>query len=431
MAGLCLLDGRRWISRDLQTRRRILHRRNWPLAGLTLVCAASFAVQAIAADAALAPVPPPVSQAPATSAPAANPVSPEAPEASEAKLEPQTEDQRDQLFREISEEVAALEKQGNLLKKVVRAVTPSVVHIETVKRTQVSYTRRTREEAGSGVIIKMRSQTYVLTNRHVVDEAVAGDINIRLADGRVLHPEEISSDRRTDVAVLKVTAADLIPAHLGNSKNIEIGDFVLAVGSPFGLSHSVTYGIISATGRRNLDLGDGSIRSQDFFQTDAAINPGNSGGPLLNLRGEVIGINTAIASSSGGSEGIGFTIPINMALTVAQQLVDQGHASRSYLGVRLNDRFGQAEAAQLGMARPQGAMVTGVTPNTPAAKADLQPGDVVLEFDGREIEDDQHLIQVVGYTGVGKEVEMIVLRAGKKIRLRIVLEDRSRFESDG
>jgi serine protease Do len=181
-----------------------------------------------------------------------------------------------------------------------------------------------------------------------------------------------------------------------------------------------------------LKLGDGSIRYQDFLQTDAAINPGNSGGPLLNLRGEVIGINTAIASSSGGSEGIGFTIPVNMAHTVARQLVTYGRTRRAYLGVRLyrKEQYTTEVANRLGLTRPSGALVRSVTQGSPAEEAGFQPDDIVLRFDGRIIEDDDHLIKIVGFTQVAKAVEVDVLRRGKKINLELVLEERSRFEVD-
>ena len=271
----------------------------------------------------------------------------------------------------------------------------------------------------------------MLTNRHVVDDAALPNVNIRLADGRLLHPTNMAADRRTDIAVLSIEAEDLVAARIGDSGKVNIGDFVLAVGSPFGLSHSVTYGIISAKGRRDLELGDGSIRYQDFLQTDAAINPGNSGGPLLNLRGEVIGINTAIASSSGGSEGIGFTIPINMAMSVVRQLVEQGRTVRAYLGVQLNDNFGAEDARRLGLSRVEGALVKEVTRGTPAERAKLQTDDVVLEVDGQRIEDDEHLIKVVGFTPVGKEVELLVFRRGQFLRLRVQVDDRNKYEPDG
>src|SRR5205085_10072275 len=169
-------------------------------------------------------------------------------------------------------------------------------------------------------------------------------------------------------------APGLIAARIGDSSKVEIGDFVLAVGSPFGLSHSVTYGIISAKGRRDLELGDDSVRFQDFMQTDAAINPGNSGGPLINLRGEVVGMNTAIASSSGGNEGIGFTIPINMVMIIARQLVERGTVIRAYLGVALDSKFGPATAMSVGLMRPRGTRVTRITPGSPAESGKPPPG---------------------------------------------------------
>jgi serine protease Do len=334
---------------------------------------------------------------------------------------------RDQLFEELAQEVAVLRTHGSLLKKVVRLAKPSVVHIEAEK-IQASATRRRHEEAGSGVVVKLDGLKYVLTNRHVIRDAALTDIRIQLFDGRTIYPTQAWADPTTDVAVLAVTENELVPARISDSEPVEIGDFVLAVGSPFGLSHSVTYGIISAKGRRDLELGDGSIRYQNFLQTDAAINPGNSGGPLLNLRGEVIGINTAIASSSGGSEGIGFTIPIDMAVTVARQLVEYGHMVPAYLGVQLKDDFGPNDALRLGAPRPHGAQITRVNPDTPAERADLRALDVVLEFDGQRIEDDEHLINVVGFTPVGKDVEIVVFRDGDIITLEARVDQRQKYE---
>lgn len=336
---------------------------------------------------------------------------------------------RDLLYDQIAREVAALERQGSVLKKVVQLTKPTVVHIEARRAADPGprLARKPVEEAGSGVIIEMRGKLYVLTNRHVIDETPFESIDVNLADGRLIHPQRVWTDPTTDVAVMAVSARDLVPARVGDSRQVEIGDFVLAVGSPFGLSHSVTYGIISAKGRRDLELGDGNIRYQDFLQTDAAINPGNSGGPLINLRGEVIGLNTAIASSSGGSEGIGFTIPINMAITVAQQLVENGRTQRAYLGVSLNANFGPTDAARLGMSRARGAHVRAITANSPAARAELQQDDVVIEFDGYRIDDDDHLIKVVGFTPVGKEVDLVVFRKGRLVRLTVSVADRRRF----
>ena len=339
-----------------------------------------------------------------------------------------TSEDRDQLYEELAAEVDALEAHFGVLKKVIRLVRPTVVHIEASKQT-ASNTRTGRkpvEEAGSGIVIEVDSKLYILTNRHVIDEAPLGNIAIKFWDRSVLHPTTVWSDRETDIAVMAINATDLVPARLGNSDQIESGDFVIAVGSPFGQSQSVTHGIISAIGRRDLKLGDGSIRYQDFMQTDAAINPGNSGGPLLNLRGEVVGINTAIASSSGGSEGIGFTIPINMAITVARQFIEYGHPVRAFLGVNLdqNKAFGPEYAARLGLPRARGALVTGIIGGSPAEAADFRMDDVVLEFDGRQIDDDDHLIKIVAFTPVNKDVQVVVFRNGEVKRLQVTLAEK-------
>jgi serine protease Do len=332
---------------------------------------------------------------------------------------------RNRQLDELAREVAALEKQGLLLRRLVRLATPSVVHIDAEKSSNRG-SRRPLEEAGSGIIITIEGKDYVITNRHVIDEAPLASVKIKLSDGRTLHPTRSWADGETDVAVLAVSAPDLIEARIGDSDTIDIGDFVLAVGSPFGLSHSVTFGIISAKGRRDLELGDGSIKYQDFFQTDAAINPGNSGGPLLNLRGEVIGINTAIASSSGGSEGIGFTIPINMVTTVARQFVLHGKLMRAYLGVGLEDDFKPEQALRLGLPRPRGALVKSVDRNSPASIGGLRTDDVVLEFDGQSVDDDEHLIKIVGFTPVGKSVNLTVFRDAKPVKLEVTVGDRSK-----
>lgn len=350
----------------------------------------------------------------------------------QADLQVPSTELRAQLFRELGDDVDAFERQGNILKRVVQLATPSVVHIEARKTAaaRLNSASGSSEEAGSGVIIFHGDKYYTLTNRHVIRDSTLSQIRIRLADGRVLLPKKVWTDKATDVAVMEIAAAGLVPARVGNSARIEIGDYVLAVGSPFGLSHSVTYGIISAKGRRDLELGNGDVRYQDFMQTDAAINPGNSGGPLLSLRGEVIGINTAIASSSGGSEGIGFTIPINMFMAVAEQLVDKGTVVRAYLGVRLDSTFNAAKATQLGLARPGGARVKDVTPNSPAEAAELQAGDVILRMDDTVIEDDDHLVNIVCLMPVGQEISLVVFRDGKPQTVTVRVGKRSQFESE-
>ncbi len=342
---------------------------------------------------------------------------------------PAQENERDALYAELAREAAALERYTNLLKNVIRVVKPTVLHIEA-KRRETDKFNRTREveEAGAGVILRYGDKFYGVTNRHVIKNTPNAKIDIKLADGRVIHPVSVVSDPGTDVAVLELSAARLIPAKIGDSDKLEMGDFVVAVGSPFGLNHSVTYGIISARGRRDLELGEEGVKYQDFFQTDAAINPGNSGGPLMNLRGELVGINTAIASNSGGNEGIGFTIPINMVSVVVRQLIEHGHVVRAFLGVNLDSKYTAEMAASLGLPTADGARVSGVTPNSPAQEASLEVGDVILTFNGIEIEDDNDLVNRVSLTPVGTDVPMIVFRGGKQMTINVKLRDRKTFE---
>jgi serine protease Do len=336
-------------------------------------------------------------------------------------------DSRAKLYRELQSQTEVLEKTSAVVKTVAKLMGPTVVHI----RAEVPRRNPDRpagqgqlEEDGSGVIIDHRGQRYVLTNRHVISGAAAENIHITLADGREIHPQQVWEDPETDAAVMWVSAPDLVSATLGDSSRMEIGDFVLAVGSPFGLSQSVTFGIISAKGRRGLDLPERKVKLQDFLQTDAAINPGNSGGPLINLHGEVIGINACIASKSGGSEGIGFAIPINMFMIVARQLIESGRVAHAFLGVSLDDKFGPASASELGLPRPVGARVTAITPQSPAAFANLQRDDVILQFDGTPIEDDAHLVNLVNLTQVGKQVALVILRERKTMTLKVEVDDR-------
>ena len=337
---------------------------------------------------------------------------------------------RAELYRVLGHYVDELEKRGNVVKLVSKLICPTVVHVEAdaASLTVVHGQGRRIEEKGSGVIIAYKDKHYVLTNGHVIRGATLEGIRIHLADGRVIRPTRVWQDAATDVGVMAVSAPDLVAAPLGDSNNMEIGDFVLAVGSPWGLTHSVTYGIISAKGRRNLDLGSSGVRYQDFLQTDAAINPGNSGGPLVNLRGEVIGVNTAIASSSGGSEGVGFTIPINMFMYVARQLIENGRVARAFLGVNLDSQFGSATAIELGLPRPFGARVKGITPKSPAEAARLQVGDVILRFGEIPVEDDSHLVNLVSMTDIGKEVPLLIYRDRKPMVLRVAVGDRNQFE---
>jgi serine protease Do len=309
--------------------------------------------------------------------------------------------------------------------RVARLVTPSLVHIQSHR---TAHNGGAIDETGSGVLMRSSEsdEVFAVTNEHVVSGAQLGDIEIQLNDGRVIHPYEVLVDVETDVAVLKVRAGGLQHASWGDSNALEIGHMVLAMGSPFGLSKSITFGIISAKGRRALDLGSGrEVLNQDFLQTDAAINPGNSGGPLIDMHGRVVGINTAIASSSGGNEGIGFSIPSNLVQRVVRQLLTNGHVQRAYLGVRLDEDFTAEKARQYSLDRSRGARVVLVLPQSPAAKAGLRPNDIILSFDGREIEDESHLIHLVSLTEVNRLVSLQILREGHRLSVQVQLTDRA------
>ncbi|QDT00149.1 S1C family serine protease [Adhaeretor mobilis] len=320
--------------------------------------------------------------------------------------------ERERLYAELHRDVASLERELSIYKRVVQLVSPSVVHVDATPLPRYGF-RRDVEEAGSGVLVRLRGADYVLTNRHVVKHSDEEHIRLELTDGRELRPTKIWSDKQTDVAVLAVHGEGLVPARIGDSDQAEIGDIVMAFGSPFNLRQSVTRGIISAKGRTNLDLGDGEVDYQNFMQTDAAINPGNSGGPLVNLRGEIIGLNTAIASNSGGNDGIGFSIPANIAVRIMRQLVETGHVERGFLGVTLDGYFDDRSARFVGLPRLMGARVKRITSSSPAALAGVQQDDIILRFNGLPINNDQHLISLVKLTEIGRSIELTVLRDGQ------------------
>jgi serine protease Do len=343
-----------------------------------------------------------------------------------------TPQQRTEFQVELRRHAKVIEAQSAVLKTVSKLIGPTVVFIEAGREIHPPNVRPQHvEELGSGVIIHWKDQYYVLTNRHVVRNSAPESIKINLADGRRIYPTKVWGDAEFDVGVLAISAPNLTPADLGDSDQLEIGDFVLAVGSPFGLTHSVTYGIISGKGRRNLKLGpndSGKEMIQDFLQTDAAINPGNSGGPLVNLHGEVVGINTCIASNSDSNEGIGFAIPTNLFMFVARQLIETGKVTRAYIGVKLTSNFGPNTAAEIGLPRPMGAHINAITPMSPAALAKLQPGDVILEFNHIPIEDHLHLINVVSVTPLGKPVPMLIYRDRQTLTLSIEVDDRDKYQ---
>ena len=330
----------------------------------------------------------------------------------------------ERVYRELSTEGSSLQDGSSLLAKIAAVTTPSVVHIQSERRVPG---RPKEEETGSGVILNSSKAGgyFVVTNGHVIDKTPLDSISIHLHDGRLIQPERVWADAESDIAVLKIDAPNLTAAKWGDSRKVDIGHMVLAMGSPFGLSRSVTFGIISARGRRQLKLGQSEVINQDFLQTDAAINPGNSGGPLIDLQGRVIGINTAIASSSGGNEGIGFSIPSQLAQRVMDQLLEHGVVPRAYIGVKLDEKFDSKAATKLRLDRLQGACVTKVFPNSPAFRAGIQVEDVVLNFDGTDVQDHDHLINLVSLSPIGKQIRVTVWRGQKKVALSIVLADRA------
>ena len=273
---------------------------------------------------------------------------------------------------------------------------------------------RERQAMGSGFITS--TDGYILTNEHVVNGA--DQVTVRLIDRREFEAKVVGTDKRSDLALLKIDAKDLQTVTLGDSESLEVGEWVLAIGSPFGLDYSVTAGIVSARGRSlPTESGDNYV---PFIQTDVAINPGNSGGPLFNLRGEVVGINSQIYTRSGGSIGLSFAIPIEVARDVAQQLRTTGSVVRGWLGVGIQD-VDRNLAESFGLDRPMGALISQLEPGGPAEKAGIKVGDVIVELDGREIGESADLPHVVGLIKPDTEVGVKLFRDGKPRNLRVTV----------
>ena len=269
---------------------------------------------------------------------------------------------------------------------------------------------------GSGVIVD--GAGTILTNNHVVDKAET--ITVVLADGRKFPAKIVGKDPESDIAVVRIEADNLTFARLGNSDKLQIGEWVMAIGNPFGLTHTVTAGIVSAMGR---DLKGLNLTFTDFIQTDAAINPGNSGGALVNLDGEVVGINSAIESPTGAYVGYGFAIPINLAREVMESLVATGKVTRGWLGVRIEEVTDQI-ASSLGLDSPKGAIVNEVIPNSPAQKAGVRQEDLILAVDGEKIKNHNHLINTIADFKPGQQVALKILRGGKELRITVILGER-------
>lgn len=311
---------------------------------------------------------------------------------------------------------------------IVKAVGPTVVYISTTKtiRRDVSpfshpfdpfedffeqfrMPKKWKERSlGSGVIVS--SDGYIITNYHVVEKA--DEIKVTLYDKQDYKGKIIGSDPKTDIALIKIPAKDLPAVKWGNSDNLQVGEFVLAFGNPYGFSHTVTMGIVSAVGRANVGIAD----YEDLIQTDAAINPGNSGGPLVNIKGELIGINTAIFSRTGGYQGIGFAIPSNMAESVMKQLVKGGKVTRGWLGVTIQSITPDL-AKEFGLKNGKGAVVNDILKGSPAEKAGLKRGDVILEVDGKTVNDAESLRNIVAQREIGSHMTIKIIREGKPISL--------------
>ena len=314
---------------------------------------------------------------------------------------------------------------------IVKAVGPAVVQIEmtaTVNREAIGLAPggpfgqlfpqertipQTEHGLGSGVIVTKNG--YILTNNHVVDGA--NDLKVTLTDGRVFTAKVIGRDPKSDIAVIKIPADNLPIVTLADSDKVQVGDVVLAIGNPFGVGQTVTSGIVSATDRGNMGIED----YENFIQTDAAINPGNSGGALVDINGRLIGINTAIMSRSGGSQGVGFAIPSDLARTEMASLVKDGHITRGYLGVMIQN-ITPTLADQFKLKDTKGALVGDVVPDGPAAKAGFSAGDVVLSYNGHAVTDSRHLRLEVAETLPGTSVPVEILRNGERQKLDVTVK---------
>ena len=320
------------------------------------------------------------------------------------------------------------------LAPMLENVTPAVVNIATEGRVKQRQSplfsdpffrhffkipdqpiERKTSSLGSGVIVDSK-RGLVLTNNHVIANAV--QITVTLRDGRQVEAEIVGADPETDIAVLKMNAENLTALTTTDSDDLRVGDFVVAIGNPFGLGQTVTSGIISALSRSGLGIEE----YEDFIQTDASINPGNSGGALVNLRGELVGINTAIFSQSGASHGIGFAIPINLALRIMEQILNTGEVKRGFLGVSIQD-ISPELAEAFGLTRKNGALINKVLKDSPADKAGLLPGDIVISIDGKKIRNANDVRNRIGLLPVGEKINFKLLRDGKEFDLVVLVDE--------
>ena len=341
--------------------------------------------------------------------------------------------------------VESLKQQGKAFASIIKAVGPAVVNIQVEKKvSQVAmrppqlqgdlfeelFKRRFGQQAppkdhvqqgqGSGFFVS--ADGYILTNNHVIEDA--NRITVRTDDEQEWEASLVGTDPQSDIALIRVNGSNFTHLKFGSSKDIQIGEWVLALGSPFGFNRSVTAGIVSALGRDSV----GIVDYENFIQTDAAINPGNSGGPLVNLDGEVVGINSAIYSRSGGSMGIGFAIPVDMVKPIYQQLKSSGSVERGFLGVVIQD-LDKELAEDFGLDSKQGALISNVMPDSPADQAGLQQGDVVISFNGTPVKAMQEFRRRVAMVRPGEKIEMQVMRSGKEVSVAVIIGKREQPEA--
>ena len=361
--------------------------------------------------------------------PAASPIEDLAPAPSSISASPRGQGE-EAIYSQLARQYARFEQVDRTFELVAKAVSPSVVHLvaHKVGRREEGQHSGEYEETGSGIIVRGDGAKglFVLTNNHVVANAAATQIDIFLNDGRSFHPTRIWLDSKADVAVLKLDRSDLPAARLGNSDDAAVGSWVMAMGSPFGLSHSVSQGIISGRGRHEDDLERSGVENQDFLQTDAAINPGNSGGALVDGRGRLIGINSAIATLGGGgtgtgtqsgSIGVGFAIPVDEARSIAEQLIRTGKATHPAIGVNAMtvgaDGNGQ-----------RGAQLVEVVSGGAAQQAGLQAKDIITKLDGKPVQSVDQLIVTLRGFKVGDSITVSYVRGSDTRTAKLVLQDK-------
>lgn len=343
------------------------------------------------------------------------------------------------LPAKVSEQsVEHLTKTGRAMAEIASAVKPAIVNISTTRTVKIQggmdlfedpffkrffgdqFNRqrqpRERKSAGLGSGVIVSPDGYIVTNYHVVKEA--DEIKVTLSDKKEYTGKVVGSDPKTEISIVKIEARDLPTLPWGNSEKLQVGEIVLAVGNPYGLNQTVTMGIVSAIGRANVGIAD----YEDFIQTDAAINPGNSGGALVNPRGELVGINTAIFSTSGGYQGIGFAIPSNMIKSIMDSLVKKGKVIRGWLGVSIQ-KITPELSKQFKMKEDSGILVSDAVENSPAEKAGIKRGDVIIEYDGKRVDEPYQLRNMVANTAPGEEHQLTILRDGVRQTVAVIVGD--------